>query len=307
MKSKIVNYDCYDYDYSTYWQRRQYENNAEHIVLRKLLNKESGNWFIDIGGSYGRLADTYTKRYKNCIILDYSLKTLLKNQKIIKNHFPNTSLIAADAYQMPFKKDTFDGGLMVRVLHHIQKQDECFRKVSRIIKGKGIYIQEFPNKIHIKSRIKALFSNDRSLKSEEPYQQPTTHLEGAKGDGVHFLNYHPKYIQNLLEKNNFQIIQKLGCSYLRIPILKKVLGTKILTFLERILQIIFAKTSISPSIFLKAKSLGESKETKYEKIENILACPICKSPLEFKGDTAICGKCDKQYIKKQGIWDFRIE
>jgi ubiquinone/menaquinone biosynthesis C-methylase UbiE len=307
MQQKVVNYDGYDYDYSTYWQGREYENQAEHLVLQNFLEKEKGNWFIDIGGSYGRLADGYADKYRHCIILDYSLKTLQKNHQFITKNYPNCILIAGNAYSMPFKENIFDGGLMVRVLHHIERQRDYFKELSRILKEDGIYIQEFANKIHIKARIKAFLSGDKSIKDRKPYQQPTIHLEGAKGDGVSFLNYHPEYIETLLEESGFDIEEKQGCSYLRIPILKKIFGTKILLFFEKIFQNLFAKADISPSIFFKTE-LDEGEEgKKCEKLEEIVACPSCKGALKLEEDTATCKDCEKKYIKEKGVWDFRTE
>jgi len=307
MKQEIVNYDGYDYDYSTYWKNRKYEDIAEHKALEKLLSNEHGEWFIDIGGSYGRLADCYAGRYQNCVIIDYSLKTLQKNYELITNRFPNVILIAANAYKLPFKNSSFNGGLMVRVLHHIDKQEEYFQEVSRILKNDSIYIQEFANKRHIKARIKALFKHDKTLNSLEPYQQPTINLEGAKGDGVSFLNYHTQYVANLLTDEGFQIEKKQGCSYLRMPFLKKVLGTKILAFLENILQKLFARTDFSPSIFLKAKLSKKGKHPLYIRLEDLLTCPNCKHNLIFDGQKARCSSCNKEYFKKDNVWDFRID
>lgn len=307
MKPKIVDYDRYDYDYTQYWKDRQYENNAEHIALQKLLKGEKGDWFIDIGGSYGRLADLYTDKFKNCVILDYSYKTLVKNKDSIHEKFPNCILIAANAYHMPFKKDVFDGGLMVRVLHHIERQKEYVKELARVLKEDAQYIQEYANKIHLKARIRAFLKNDKEFNSLEPYQQPTIHLEGAKGDGVRFLNYHPKYIQNLFKQEGFEIEEKQGCSFLRIPFLKKTLGTKVLTSFERYLQIIFANSNIPPSIFVKTELAIGGKDGEYKKLKDILACPKCKRSLYFEEDSCYCNRCKKKYLRKDGVWDFRID
>jgi ubiquinone/menaquinone biosynthesis C-methylase UbiE len=307
MKPEIVDYDRYDYDYTQYWKDRQYENNAEHVALKKLLKGEGGDWFIDIGGSYGRLADLYTDKYKNCVILDYSYKTLVKNRDSIQEKFPNCILISADAYNMPFKKDVFDGGLMVRVLHHIERQKEYVKELARVLKEDAEYIQEYANKIHLKARIRAFLSKDKEFNNLKPYQQPTIHLEGAKGDGVKFLNYHPKYIENLFKQEGFEIEEKQGCSFLRIPILKKILGTKILTFFERWLQMVFSNSNIPPSIFIKTElEVGDDKG-KYKRLEDILACPKCKNSLYFDNKSCFCDICKKKYFRKDGVWDFRIE
>jgi ubiquinone/menaquinone biosynthesis C-methylase UbiE len=125
--NKIADYDTLNYDYKQYWKNREYENSAEQIALEKLLINENGTWFIDIGGSFGRLTPTYYKKYKNCIILDYSLNTLQNNYEYIKKNFPNTIMIAADAYHLPFKDDSFDV-IMVRVLNLIEKQKNFLQR-----------------------------------------------------------------------------------------------------------------------------------------------------------------------------------
>jgi SAM-dependent methyltransferase len=272
-----------------------------------MLRNERGTWFIDIGGSYGRLADTYVDKYKNCVILDYSLKTLQKNYEDITQKYPNIFLIAANAYRMPFKTSSFDAGLMVRVLHHIEKPKQYLKEIARILNSGATYIQEFPNKRHIKARIKAFLKGDKEIRNLEPYQQPCINLEGAKGDGVYFLNFHPRHIHNLLNEQGFILKKKQGCSYLRIPFLKKIMSVKALIFFEKILQKILGKTDISPSILLKTELVKDDEKQSYSDIEDIIACPICKSPLLFKENTATCKKCERKYFKKKDIWDFRVE
>lgn len=308
MKNKVVNYDGYDYDYTQYWKNRQYENNAEHLVLEKLLKDESGEWFIDIGGSYGRLTDTYASKFKNCIVLDYSLKTLQKNNDLVTNKFPNTTFVAANAYKMPFRDNSFDGGVMVRVLHHIERQKEYFSELSRVLKDDSIYIQEFANKLHLKARIRAFLKNDKEIFSKEPSQQPTICMEGSRNGDVSFLNFHPGYINDIMKEYHFDIEKRQGSCYLRIPLLKKIFGAKILTFFEKILQSLIPNSKTPPSIFLKTELEKEDEsEATIKTIHDILVCPICKNNLVFENEKATCQNCHKEYFKKEQIWDLRVE
>ena len=71
MTNDVTDYDLFDYDYREYWKARQYEDLAERNVLQKILKGESGKWFLDIGGSYGRLTSTYYKKYSNNITAKY--------------------------------------------------------------------------------------------------------------------------------------------------------------------------------------------------------------------------------------------
>lgn len=309
----ISDYDKLNYDYSRYWQERLYENLAEKNLLNKLFENDKGNWFLDVGGSYGRITSTYYNSYKNPVILDYSLNTLIKNKEIIKNRYPKVTLIAANAYRMPFKESSFEGGLMVRVLHHIEKPEEYFKEAKRVFKKDAKYVQEFPNKVHIKAKIEALFRKDFEFFSEEPYKQPIgKNLEGSKKEeGGIFFNYHPSYIKSLLEKNSFVIEGKFGCSFLRSQTIKKFLGTDLMVFIEKILQKTLSWTNIPPSIFfettLQKKEIREETEQSSD-LKDILACPSCKGELSFeKEGYAECKKCNLKFFKKDDIWDFRIK
>ena len=307
--NKIADYDTLDYDYSTYWKNREYENLSEKLVLKRVLKDTKGNWFIDIGGSYGRLTDTYYDIYTNPVIVDYSLKTLQKNYKYIKDQYPNIELIAANAYNLPFKENTFDGGVMVRVLHHIDRPLEYFKELKRVMSSNAVYIQEFANKAHLKALIRALIRLDFSVFNKQPYQQPTKeNYEGArKGSQVPFFNYHTEWIKNSLRNENFDIEKKYGCSFLRVNILKRVFSTKVLLFFENILQTAFSWSNTSPSIFLKCVVKKESSSTQSNgTLHSVLVCPKCKGELKIESEKALCSECKTVYSKEKNIWDFRI-
>jgi len=308
MKNDVSDYDLFSYDYSKYWTKRRYEDLAEKHLLNKLFKKKEGGWFIDIGGSYGRLTSTYYKKYKNPVILDYSAKTLMNNYEVLKNKYPNINIISANAYKMPLKDNTFDGGLMVRVLHHIENPEEYLKEVKRIMKPKATYIQEFANKIHLKARIRGILKGDFSIFSKEKYRQPSINVSEGTGDNIEglILNYHPDNIKDLLQDNNFIMTRKRGCSFLRIPFLKKLFNDEILLFFEKILQSTLSWTNISPSIFLETEVKKKaSKREEYHSLEEILVCPECKGRLVFHEDKAVCKKCKRDYYKKNNVWDFR--
>ena len=305
--TEISNYDHFDYDYAEYWNDRKYENEAEKHLLSKIFSKYKGKWFLDIGGSYGRLISTYYNRYTNPIVLDYSLKTLQKNYPIIQSKYPNTVFIAANAYKMPFRDDSFDGSLMVRVLHHIEKPQTYYKELTRILHSRSIYVQEFANKVHIKARLRSLLKGDFSIFSKEPYQQPTSqNFEGTKsGEEALFLNFHPKHIKEMLQEEKMKIKKKYGCSYLRSQQLKKILGEETMISTEKILQKLFGWSNIPPSIVYENNVEDGKGKREFETLEDILACPICHERLVFTTETAHCKKCDKTYQKKENIWDFR--
>lgn len=306
--NRVANYDELDYDYSTYWKKREYEHNAEVLVLNKLLKNEKGRWFLDVGGSFGRVLPTYYDKYSRCVIVDYSLKTLQKNYSTLKKNFPNVELISANAYHLPFRERTFDGALMIRVLHHLDTPKKYFTEIYRVINSKGVYIQEFANKLHIKAVLRALIKFDLSIFNQNPYQQPDRkNNEGARENAnVPFLNYHTNWIIKSLKEIGFNTKKKYGCSFLRLGIIKRIFNNKGLILLENIFQNTLSWSNISPSIFIKSIKEDGGALIPKESLEDILICPKCKGDLIIEKEKAVCKKCKGEYIKKENIWDFRI-
>lgn len=306
---EISNYDFFDYDYSQYWKSRKYEDAAEKKVLEKIFSRKEGKWFVDIGGSYGRLTPTYYNSYTNPIILDYSLKTLQKNYPTIKKMFPNIEMIAANAYHMPFREDTFDGGLMVRVLHHIAQPVEYYKELRRIMHSGSTYVQEFANKVNFKASLRALLHFNFSYFTKEPYQQPTSkNFEGTKaGEEAIFLSYHPSHVRSMLSGQKFEIENKYGCSYLRSTTLKKLLGENFRIKIESVLQKLLKTTNLPPSVIFEAKLSGDNNVVQATDLKDVLVCPKCFGELDFYDNKAQCKCCDKTYKKEENIWDFRID
>ena len=339
----IADYDKHDYDYQTYWKGRQYEDMAERLALTKLMRDMSGEYFIDIGGSFGRLLPLYKDKYKHPIIIDYSLKTLQKNNSQIHDTAPNAHVIAANLYHMPFRENSFDGGLMMRVMHHIDDPQKYFEQLNTIMTSESMFLQEFANKIHLKARVQGLLGKRNGVFNLQPYAQPHTDQASgidsqqsdsteASSEGV-FLNYHPKHLEEIAQKYGFRIVAKRNVSMLRSVTLKKLLPLKVLLILERVAQNLLRFTNLAPSIIWKLtidektdstktanpnlshtsniaetpekdKSLSPSDEEGF--LKQILVCPKCKGDLDFNDHKATCTQCNAVFEKKLNVWDFRV-
>lgn len=306
-KTEISDYDRENYDYKEYWDGREYEDAAEKKLLTKLMYNMKGQRFIDIGGSFGRNTPLYADKYKEVVIMDYSLQTLLKYEKQILKAHPNATLIAGNAYKPPFKVNSFDGGLTLRVLHHLEDPEGYFEAVSKILSNKSVFIQEIPNKVHLKAKLKWLLKGKLKMLNTQPYRQPSKNTEGSKDKGI-FLNFHPKHVKQMMQNVGFTNFKKSGASYLRVPVLKKILPLKTLLILETIAQSLFKPTNIAPSIFFKATLKKEAMDNiKDTNISQILCCPKCNSELNIRKNTATCKNknCANRYQKHSTVWDLR--
>ncbi len=195
----IAEYDLYKYDYEKYWQEgREYEDEGDKLALRKLLKNETGDWFIDIGGSYGRLLALYQSKFLHCVLTDYSVEALKKARNYLKEkRIVNVNLVAANIYHLPFKNESFSAGQMIRVAHHLEDLEKSVKEISRIISPRGFFILEFANKMHFIAKLRAILKfNFKFLFDKSPYKQPTRETkQGIKeGEGL-FYNFHPNYIK----------------------------------------------------------------------------------------------------------------
>ena len=74
----LADYNDKNYDYTKYWDGRDYENASEFIALEKLLPNvyDQSKKVIDVGGGFGRLLPIFKKRFGVIYIFDYSKKLL---------------------------------------------------------------------------------------------------------------------------------------------------------------------------------------------------------------------------------------
>jgi len=254
IKNVEVPYDSYNY--AQFWEKRNYEDQAEKIALKKLFQKipsSKRNLIIDIGGGFGRLGEIYAPEFKKCFLVDPSEKLLNLAKKKLKN-FKNIEFKKGSGEKLPFKENSFDVALIIRVIHHFQNPEKFFKETSRILKPQGFLILEFANKIHFLACLRAWSrGNLKFTKQLESIDQRSP--KSIATETIPFLNHHPKFVINLLNKNGFEVISILSVSNFRHHFLKKVIPLPMLLFLESKIQKIAASFYFGPSIFILAKKI----------------------------------------------------
>lgn len=180
--------------------------------------------------------------YKKCVLLDPSEKLLTQAKSRLKK-YANLSFKLGTAEKIPFKGAQFEAALIIRVIHHLPEPKKAFLEALRVLKPQGYFILEFANKIHFRSKLKALVKGDFSFgKNLEPSEL---------GDRrIHFLNHHPQKIEDDLKKAGFKVIDRLSVSNFRTLFFKKILPLRVILSLEAVSQKPLAKCCFGPSIFL---------------------------------------------------------
>ena len=244
-----------DYNYISFWQDRDYENQSDKMALSQLLNIARKNGacskLIDIGAGPGRMAPLYELFCKKFILLDPSIDQLEEAKKRIKNR-KKAEIILADGQDIPLPDASCDTVVSIRVFHYISNPQEILQEAKRILKPEGYLIIEIPNKLHIKNRIRSIFSKSNSNISMNHGDKNKTEKKNFV-----FVNHNPKDIAALLKVDGFEIIKVLSVSNFRIPLIKKIFPNSFLLFFEKNMQTKLAPLWFGPSIYFLAKKRSQ--------------------------------------------------
>ncbi|HEU4743895.1 MAG TPA: hypothetical protein VFS61_01620, partial [Anaerolineales bacterium] len=171
-------------------------------------------------------------------------------------------------------------------------------QVKDALAADGVFILEYANKLNLKAILRYLLGRQRW----SPFS-----LEPVEFVKLNF-DFHPKAIRNWMENLGFRLEKTLTLSHFRVGLLKRIVPTGILVFLDSLFQWTGAWWQLSPSVFVKAVR-REVHSVPLHQPDNVLAyfkCPDCgHSPLIDKTDYLECSDCGKKWAVKDGIYDFR--
>lgn len=244
----LADYNDKNYDYTKYWDGRDYENESEFIALQKLLRKRrNGNGsVIDVGGGFGRLLPLLKDFFKDITIFDYSKKLLDVANEGAGRLGLQIKTEVGDVNNLSNLLDRkYDCVTMIRVSHHLEDLERVFLEVKNVLDKDGVFILEVANKVHFKSVVKNIFKGNIKYLNRESVSIATKN--------VTFLNHHPKRVEMMLKNSGFKIVRKLSVSNFRSPVIKKIVPMRILIVLEKLFQGILAPLYFGPSIFYELK------------------------------------------------------
>lgn len=109
----------------------------------KNLPKNGDLKMLDIGCGGGVLTTAFGEYRPNWQIIgvDISDISLKKAQEQISS---NTKFLNANAYQLPFENEVFDGVVMFDVLEHLEGPVRAIKEVSRVLKKDGFFYLVVP-------------------------------------------------------------------------------------------------------------------------------------------------------------------
>lgn len=244
---KVANQYERGYDYTQYWNDRDYENAAERIAIRRLLGTRRFRNAADIGGGFGRLCLLLAEYSDKVTLAEPARSQLEAAKEVLKG--TDVEQIQMQADDLKFEDGSLDLITMVRVMHHIPEPSEEFAEIARVLADDGVAIIEVANYGHFVNRMKhkrarkPLPTEPVSIRSDNPEED----------DAIAFVNHNVDTVLAQLREAGLVLDEKLSVSNLRSQKLKKALPEKAMLRIEKATQKRLAKKNFGPSIFLKLK------------------------------------------------------
>jgi len=289
-----------DYEGSAYrtefWgQGREYEDAVERAAIRHLL-PPTGRRLIEIGGGYGRLAPHYAG-YDEVVLFDYAHSQLRQAQELWGEAGPGGRpryvYVAADFYKLPFATGLFDTVTMVRAIHHAADAPAVLQGVAQILAPGGTLVLEFANKRNLKAILRYLVRRqDWSPFDREPVEYVKLNFD-----------FHPTWMREHLDEAGLQVRELRTVSHFRLDLIKRVVPTRWLVALDRLLQPTGDLWQVTPSVF--ARCTANSRKSAAPE-GAFFRCTVCGSTmLVDEGTVLSCTDCGARFAVRDGIYDFK--
>jgi SAM-dependent methyltransferase len=249
---------------------------------------------LELGAGAGRNTPRYAG-YGRTALVDYS-RTQLEQARQRLGDSPRYTYVAADIYHLPFMDGLFDGATMIRTLHHMADAPKALMQIKQVLQPGATFILEFANKRNLKSILR--YGVGRQTWS--PFTPEPVEFAALNFD------FHPKTVFKWLAELGFKHERTLTVSHFRTGILKRALPASLLASIDGFFQPTGAWFQLTPSVFVKAKSVGGTQREIPLEPRSFFKCPACGySPLDERDRQPACSSCGKTWGFKDGIYDFR--
>ena len=247
-KKRADQYNDPKHNYLHYWDGRDYENAAEEMAIKRLLEGKHFKRAADIGGGYGRLCLLLEKYADKVTLTDPSQQQLDIGAEYLKDH-PEVDRKIMQVDDLTFKNGELDLLTMIRVMHHLPDPTAGFAEISRVLAKDGYAIIEVANYMHGRNRLKNLLKGKKL-----PTEPVDIRSEGnKKSSEIPFVNHNPHTVIKQLAHAGLKVDRMLSVSNLRSPGLKKIMPKRVMLAIEGILQPTLANSFFGPSVFFLVK------------------------------------------------------
>ena len=282
--------DFLNLDFDRLWKGRENVTTVELGIIKSLLRNQHLSNILEVGAGNGRLTKNLAEYCENYYALDKISNFL---EKI--NIKPSIFKIACDLEFTPFRNNTFDAILMIRVLNFIENPEMSIKELHRILKPGGILIFSFYPTGSIADLLDIILN--QSAKEKSQIEETRDKRMVLRSNFREFF-FKRSYALKILSDENL-LIQEVASS-----------GFEDYLFLKKIPPAIFIKLSkflgrffIAPHTFFSVKSKDNISDTPAS--NNVFRCLNCKQNIEinrlkFDYETK-CPICGHKLSFKNGV------
>ena len=201
--------------------------------------------------------------------------------------------VAADVYRLPFTPGYFEAATMIRVLHHMAEPEEALKQIRKRLQPGATFILEYANKQNAKAILRYLIGKQKW----SPYTlEPVEYIP---------LNYdfHPRAIRTWLARVGLELERQLTVSHFRLGILKKLIPTKLLVWMDAAASLTGDWWQLSPSVFTRSTAVGGPEKASPD--AGLFCCPECQSPLGQPEENIFTCDCGLRWGIEDGIYNFK--
>jgi ubiquinone/menaquinone biosynthesis C-methylase UbiE len=247
-KKRADQYNDPSHNYLKYWDGRDYENAAEEIAIKRLLNGKHFKNAVDVGGGFGRLCILLEEYADKVTLAEPSQQQLDIAKDFLKDH-PEVDRKLLQADDLQFKDGSMDLVTMIRVMHHLPSPEAELAEIARVLSKDGYAIIEMANYMHARNRIKHI------LKAKRMPTEPVDIRSAAnrRDDEIAFVNHNPHTVIKQMAHAGLKVERVLSVSNLRSTTLKKIVPKSAMLTVEKLLQPTLASTFFGPSVFFLVK------------------------------------------------------
>lgn len=249
-KKRADQYNDPSHNYLKYWQGRDYENAAEEMAIRRLLNGKHFKSAVDVGGGYGRLCLLLEQYAGKVTLAEPSQQQLDIAKEFLKDH-PEIDRQIMQADDLKFADGSIDLVTIIRVMHHLPNPEAELAEIARVLSKEGCAIIEMANYMHARNRVKHLLKGKR---------MPTAPVDirsaaNRRDDEIAFVNHNPHTFIKQMAHAGLKVERVLSVSNLRSPGLKKVMPRGVMLAAEKVMQPTLASSFFGPSVFFLVRKV----------------------------------------------------
>jgi len=237
-------YNDSKHNYLHYWDGRDYEDAAERIAIKRLIEGKHFRHAVDVGGGFGRLC-IFLENYADKVTLAEPSQQQLDIAKVYLKDHPEIDRKLLQAADLKFPDGSVDLLTTIRIWHHLPDPAQEFKEIARVLSDDGYFIMEFANYTHFRNRVKFAV-NGKKFPVKPVDIRSAEHLNE---DELPFVNHNPKTVIKQLAHAGLRVESVLSVSNLRSTTLKKVVPKGVLLTAEKMMQKPLAGIYFGPSVF----------------------------------------------------------